>query len=602
MWPARLRLFISYRRGDSEASAGRVADALARQFGNRRVFHDTASMPLGQEFLRVLEQQLARADVVLVIIGPSWSSIANQRGIRLHQEDDPVRFEVSRALRSGKRVVPVLIDAAQMPRIEELPEDLRTLDKFTFEKIHNDSFASDFDALVDGVLGRRRGQLRTERDRLLAWMAGAGVSVFIVPALAMVASLGAWSGGFDYLQLDTRVQRALLPLAPRAGETDVMVAAIDAETERALGHEWGRDREAWRRGHADFIDAAAASGARAVLFDLAFDCGTADDACAPKPFEAIAAAARRAAQRVPPMSVVFGVRSRDGAQPALAAPLRGAGRVGHICLFDRGAGAMFSMPLAVLRGDPGKDALVPADTAAMAVAALSDQPLRTVDVERRSLEFDGPPRSPRLAFSALERRRDRDARCTLIAFGDLAATLEFAPSPEGYWREAQRRVSYAEIANWHAGSQARWRGRMLVVGVTEVMRAEANRDRFTVLDGAFGSRVVFGVELHADAVAALSSGRVATTPTVGAQMVTASFMALLGAALAIAGASWRWSTRFLALALPAATWVAVSVQQARQGSLLNPAYDVAALLLAYAALHVMQLAARRFLYGGPNDD
>ena len=265
MWLARLRLFVSYRRDDSEASAGRVADALARQFGKRRVFLDTASMPLGQEFVRVLEEELARADVVLVIIGPSWSSIANKRGIRLHQEDDPVRFEVSRALRSGKRVVPVLIDGAQMPRTEELPEDLRAIDKFTFERVRNGSFASDFDALVDGVLGRLRGQLRTERDRLLAWVAGAWGSALLVPAFAIVASLGAWSGAFDYLQLDTRVQRALLPLASRAGETDVMVAAIDADTERALGREWGRDREAWRRGHAEFIDAAAASGARGAL-------------------------------------------------------------------------------------------------------------------------------------------------------------------------------------------------------------------------------------------------------------------------------------------------------------------------------------------------
>lgn len=598
MWPARLRLFVSYRRADSEASAGRVADALARQFGKARVFLDTGSMPLGPAFMRVLETELARADVVIVIIGKSWASIANDRGPRLQQDDDTVRYEVSRALRDGKNVVPVLIDDAPMPSRENLPEDLRGLHDVTFKSVRNASFASDFDALVDGVLGRPRGQLRTERDRLLAWIASAWGSALLVPAVAIAAALGAWTGAFDYLQLDTRVQRSLLPLAARP-ETDLMVAGIDAETERTLGREWGRDADAWRRGHAEFIDAASASGARAVLFDLAFDC-RADPACAQEPFEAIAAAARRAARRVPPMDVVFGIRSRDGDRPALAAPLREAGRVGHVCIFDRGAGALFSVPLAVLRGDPGTSALVEADTVSIAVASLTAQPLRTVDVERRVLGFDGPARNPPLAFSAIERRRDREPKCSLIAFGDLTATLAFAPSAEGQWRDEQHRVSYGEVMRSAPGAAARWRDRSLIVGVTEVQRPDSNPDRITVLDGAFGSRVVFGVELHADAAAALASGHVPAIPTVGAQAFTAGVMAMIGAMLAIVGASWRWPARFVALAIPIAAWVGLSVLQARHGRLMNPAYDVAALLLAYAALCAAQVAARLYLYGGPN--
>jgi len=593
----RLRVFVSYRRADSEASAGRVADALARQFGSGRVFLDTGSMPLGLEFMSVLERELTRADIVVVIIGNSWASIADKRGPRLHQEDDPVRFEISRALREGKKVVPVLVDDAPIPSRETLPEDLRGLHAFTFLPVRNASFASDFDALVDGVLGRPRGQLRTERDRLLVWIASAWGSALFVPAAAIAAALGAWTGAFDYLQLDTRVQRALLPLPSRI-ETGVMVAAIDADTERTLGHAWGSDADAWRRAHAEFIDAASATGARAVLFDLAFDCRAAA-ACAQEPFEEMAAAVRRAAQRVPPMDVVFGVRSRDGAQPALVAPLRDVGRSGHVCVFDRGAGALFSIPLAVLRGDPGASALVEADTAALSVAALTDQTLRTVDVERRVLGFDGPPRNPSLAFSAIERRRDRGATCSLIAFGDLTATLAFVPSAEGRWRDAQHRASYAEVLRSRDTAAARWRDRSLIVGVTEVQRPETNPDRITVLDGAFGSHFVYGVELHADAMAALASGRVPATPTVGAQTLTASATALIGAVLAVVGASWRWPTRLVALALPIAAWVGFCVLQARHDRLMNPAYDVAALLLVYAALVAAQVAARRYLYGRP---
>jgi len=594
MWFTRLRLFVSYRRADSEASAGRVADALGRQFGTRRVFLDTDSMPLGLEFMRVLETEVARADIVLVIIGPSWASLANERGVRLQQEDDPVRFEIAHALRGGKRIVPVLIDTATLPNAEMLPEELRAILEFTFHPVRNATFASDFDALVDGVLGRRRGRVRTELDRLLAWSLGAGGSALLVPALAFVLALAAWTGAFDYFGLDTRVQRALLQSSMRAGESPVMVAAIDAATERSLGRQWGDDPQAWRRGHADFIDAAAASGARAVLFDLAFDC-RGDPACAPGPFEAIAAAARRAAQRVPPMTVVFGVRSRDGAEPALAAPLRGAGKVGNVCVFDRGAGALFSAPLAILGSAPDRP-IVAAHTPAMSVLAVVDKSLNEVDIERRTLGFDGPPRDPPLTFSAIERRRDRTKKCSLIAHGDLIATLAFAPSPDGYWHDAQHSVGYEDIVRWRADLPAPWRDRTLIVGVTEVHRPESNQDRVDVLDGVFGSRSVFGVELHADAAAVLSDGRVPSTPTASAQMLSAGVMALLGVIIAVVGPALRWQTRIAALALSVVAWIAFSLQQAQHGRLLNPAYDVAALLLAYATLAGAHHAARRFLY------
>jgi len=73
---SRLRLFVSYRRSDSEASAGRLADALARQFGANRVFLDSARIPFGADFIRVVTDEIARADVVVVVIGPEWLDTA----------------------------------------------------------------------------------------------------------------------------------------------------------------------------------------------------------------------------------------------------------------------------------------------------------------------------------------------------------------------------------------------------------------------------------------------------------------------------------------------------------------------------------------------
>ncbi len=62
------RLFVSYRRADSEVSAGRLFEALRSRFGDR-VFFDTSSIPYGEDFRRVIRTRIAASDVVLVVIG-----------------------------------------------------------------------------------------------------------------------------------------------------------------------------------------------------------------------------------------------------------------------------------------------------------------------------------------------------------------------------------------------------------------------------------------------------------------------------------------------------------------------------------------------------
>jgi hypothetical protein len=42
------RIFISYRRSDSEHVAGRMYDWLSREFGQENVFKDVDSIPIGE--------------------------------------------------------------------------------------------------------------------------------------------------------------------------------------------------------------------------------------------------------------------------------------------------------------------------------------------------------------------------------------------------------------------------------------------------------------------------------------------------------------------------------------------------------------------------
>ena len=66
------------------------------------------------------------AAIALVVVGTRW--FGGQRGRRrIDDPADPVRIEVETALRSGMSVVPVLVEGARMPRVDQLPDSLKDL-------------------------------------------------------------------------------------------------------------------------------------------------------------------------------------------------------------------------------------------------------------------------------------------------------------------------------------------------------------------------------------------------------------------------------------------------------------------------------------------
>jgi TIR domain len=94
-----LRIFISYRREDAAGDAGRLADHVQRRFGAARVFLDIETIEPGTDFVKVLRESLQETAVLLVVIGPRWTSLCAADGSR--RLDDPadfVRMEVEAAL------------------------------------------------------------------------------------------------------------------------------------------------------------------------------------------------------------------------------------------------------------------------------------------------------------------------------------------------------------------------------------------------------------------------------------------------------------------------------------------------------------------------
>jgi len=121
-------IFISYRRDDTEGYAGRLFQDLCERFGKDSVFMDVAGIEPGRDFRRVIEQQVASCGVLLAVIGKAWVSVADEHGKqRLNDPHDFVRLETASALKRDIPVIPVLVQQAEMPRAEQLPDDLKDL-------------------------------------------------------------------------------------------------------------------------------------------------------------------------------------------------------------------------------------------------------------------------------------------------------------------------------------------------------------------------------------------------------------------------------------------------------------------------------------------
>jgi hypothetical protein len=119
------RVFISYRRQDSAAYAGRVYDAMVARFGERNVFMDLDLAP-GVDFVERITNAVSACQVLIEVIGPTWATVKDDEGkIRIADPEDFVRLELEIALKRPEvTVIPVLVSGAQMPDRRDLPAEL----------------------------------------------------------------------------------------------------------------------------------------------------------------------------------------------------------------------------------------------------------------------------------------------------------------------------------------------------------------------------------------------------------------------------------------------------------------------------------------------
>jgi hypothetical protein len=185
-------IFICYRRDDSAGHTGRLRDALAAEFGPDRIFRDLDTIRPGDDFVKAMSGGIASCQVFLAVIGRSWLTAAAPGGVRrLDSPSDHVCAELAEALRSGVRVIPVLVQRASMPAAADLPESIRALADRNAIELDDDGWQSDVTRLaeairrdVGGRMPARTASTRPSRGRWVAALAGLvvlaalGIAVF----------------------------------------------------------------------------------------------------------------------------------------------------------------------------------------------------------------------------------------------------------------------------------------------------------------------------------------------------------------------------------------------------------------------------------------
>jgi hypothetical protein len=148
------RIFMTYRREDTAYPAAWLFDRLTRHFGRDQVFKDIDSIELGDDFVEVITDAVGSCDALLALIGGRWLSITGRDGQRrLDDPGDFVRLEIEAALARDVRVIPILVEGAQMPRAEELPASMAKLARRQALELSPARFDADTQRLLR-VLGR----------------------------------------------------------------------------------------------------------------------------------------------------------------------------------------------------------------------------------------------------------------------------------------------------------------------------------------------------------------------------------------------------------------------------------------------------------------
>jgi TIR domain/Caspase domain len=148
----RPKIFLCYRREDTQGFARGIYESLANKYGHEQVFRDIDSTPAGVKYSVWIESRVGQCSVMIVLIGNAWLSAEDRTGQRrLDLSKDWVRQEIEVALRRDIPIIPVRIQGAPMPSEDELPPSIADLSGFQSAEVADSRWAYDIGQLIQAV-------------------------------------------------------------------------------------------------------------------------------------------------------------------------------------------------------------------------------------------------------------------------------------------------------------------------------------------------------------------------------------------------------------------------------------------------------------------
>lgn len=171
-------MFINYRREDTAGYAGHLYSDLVAALGSGNVFMDIDTLRPGDPFPDVIDRELATCYALVALIGRQWLEATDASGKRrLDDPTDLLRLELQAALERGVRVIPVIVERAELPGAEDLPAPLRELRLRHAHELSDTRWRYDVDLLVQELQvardqdAARQGHV-VEKGQYLGWDAG----------------------------------------------------------------------------------------------------------------------------------------------------------------------------------------------------------------------------------------------------------------------------------------------------------------------------------------------------------------------------------------------------------------------------------------------
>jgi hypothetical protein len=150
-----VRVFLSY--GSETSGDARKLESDLKERLERAVVYSTERIPEGADPQAVIGERIGRCDLLLAVIGPSWTAPSDGAG-----GTEP-RLEVEQALKRKLPVIPVLTQHASKPERAALGDELKSLADLPALELMVQYWSDGVDALVKRVSETEQELRRREK-------------------------------------------------------------------------------------------------------------------------------------------------------------------------------------------------------------------------------------------------------------------------------------------------------------------------------------------------------------------------------------------------------------------------------------------------------